>query len=220
MVKILISGLPNTGKTTLLKTLNPETTLVISRDGKRFPFSIPKKTIDDFEDVSDLIAQISGAIAKFVEVYDRNPETIVIDSISKIFLDIEARVLARVKSFPYGVINTEISKLVEFLEHTIATNCNLVMVSHAMLNVDTNSYDLVNAGGSWGKKGGMISEVDNAIFIEIKNKKRVIHHKSPTLAARSVLEEVPDSMPIEEYDLQKHIDVLSEQMVTSDNFEL
>lgn len=211
----------NTGKTTLLKTLNPEKTLIISRDGKKFPYAIPKKTIVDFTDVDDLIGQIEEAVGAFHEKFGYFPETVGLDSISKIFLDIEAKILARVKSFPYGEINKEITKLVDFLEHTIATNCNLVMVSHALLNVDTGGYDLVNAGGSWGKKGGMISEVDNSIFIEIKNKKkRIIHHRAPALASRTVLEDLPDSQDIEEYNLQEHIDALSAQMDESDTYEL
>lgn len=155
-VKLLISGLPNTGKSTLLKDLDPEKTLVISRDGKRFPFPIPHRTIEDFEDVEDLITQITDAIETYVTKYDKNPEVIAIDSLSKILLDIEARILKKVKSFPYGVINTEITKLVEFLEHTIAANCHLVLISHALLNTETDSVELVNAGGSWGKKGKLI----------------------------------------------------------------
>lgn len=152
-VKMLISGQPNTGKTTLLKSLDPERTLVISRDGKSFPFKLVNKTIKDFSDVNDLINQVSEAVVAYVTKFDKNPETIVIDSISKILLDIESRILAKVKSFPYGVINTEISKLTEFLESEIAANCNLVLVSHAIFNTDTTNYELVNAGGSWGKKG-------------------------------------------------------------------
>lgn len=151
--KVLISGLPNVGKSTLVKDLNPEVTLLISRDGKRSSLKVPKKTIEDFNDVDDLINQITDAVSTFIEKHDRNPDNIVIDSISKIFLDIEAKVLAKVKSFPYGVINTEIAKFMDFLEHTIAPVCNLIMISHAQLNLDTGGYELVNAGGSWGKKG-------------------------------------------------------------------
>lgn len=150
--KILINGQPNTGKSTLLKALNPETSLVISRDGKAFPFAIPHKIITDFTDVDDLIAQISAAIEAFIAKYDKNPETIAIDSISKMLLDIESKILNRIKSFPYGQVNIEISKLAEFLE-VIAAECNLVIVSHTMYDEETNSFKLVNAGGSWGKKG-------------------------------------------------------------------
>lgn len=219
-VKLLVSGLPNTGKSTLLKSLDPKNTLVISRDGKRFPFSIPHKSIEDFIDADDLITQIEGAVATYVEKYDAVPETVVIDSISKILLDIEARILKKVKSFPYGVINTEISKLMDFLEGTIAANCHLIMVSHAILNTETDSFELVNAGGSWGKKGGAISEVDNAIFIEIKGKKRIIHHRSPKLAARTTLDDLPESQDIEDYNLQEHMDLLISRLTEVDEFAL
>lgn len=219
-VKLLISGQPNTGKTTLLKTLDPTRTLVISRDGKAFPFKLVNRSIKDFTDADDLISQISDAVVAYVEKFDKNPETIVVDSISKILLDIEARILARVKSFPYGVINTEITKLTEFLESEIAQNCNLILVSHAIYNTDTNNYELVNAGGSWGKKGGMLSEVDNAIFIEIKNKKRIIHNRSPQLAARTTLDEIPDSVPIEDYNLQDHMDLLASSLHEADEYSI
>jgi len=219
-VKLLISGQPNTGKTTLLKTLDPARTLVISRDGKAFPFKLVNRSIKDFTDADDLINQISDAVVAYVDKFDKNPETIVVDSISKILLDIEARVLARVKSFPYGVVNTEISKLTEFLESEIAQNCNLILVSHAIFNTDTSSYELVNAGGSWGKKGGMLSEVDNGIFIEIKNKKRIIHNRSAQLAARTTLEDLPDSVPIEDYNLQEHMDLLASSLHEADEYSL
>ena len=152
-VKLLISGLPNAGKSTLIKDLDPSKTLLISRDGKRSPLKLPKKTIEDFTDVNDLIAQIIAAVQSYITATGHNPDTIVIDSISKIFLDIEAKVLKRVKAFPYGEINIEISTFMNFLEHEIAPACNLVMISHAQLNTETGSYELVNAGGSWGKKG-------------------------------------------------------------------
>ena len=219
-VKVLISGLPNVGKSTLLKDLNPETTLLIVRDGKKSPLKIPKKTIEDFTDVDDLISQITNAVSSYIEKYDKNPETIAIDSISKIFLDIEARILARVKSFPYGQINIEIAKFMEFLEHSIAPVCNLVMISHAQLNTETSSYELVNAGGSWGKKGGAISEVENALFIELKGSKRTIHHKTHKMLSRSLIDSIPESEPADTFNLQSYIDLVNEEIDSSEKFEV
>lgn len=66
----------------------------------------------------------------------------------------------------------------------------------------------------------MLSEVDNAIFIEIKGNKRVIHHRSPKLASRTVLDQLPDSQPVEEYNLQEHIDALSGLKDEVANYEL
>ena len=219
-VKLLISGLPNTGKSTLIKDLDPKSTLLISRDGKKSPLKLPKKTIDDFADVDDLINQISSAIVSFKDKYDTYPTTVVIDSISKIFLDIESRILARIKSFPYGQVNIEISKFMEFLEHQISPNCNLVMISHAQLNTETNAYELVNAGGSWGKKGGAISEVENALFIELKGTKRTIHHKTHKMLSRSLMDSIPESQPIDEFNLQTYIDTLVAEINDSEVFEL
>lgn len=219
-VKLLIAGLPNVGKSTLIKDLDPSNTLLISRDGKKSPLKLPKKTIEDFTDADDLIAQMIAAIQSYIEKTGKNPGTIVIDSISKIFLDIESRILAKVKAFPYGVINIEIAKVMEFLEHQIAPMCNLVMISHAQLNTDTSSYELVNAGGSWGKKGGAISEVENAIFIELKGSKRVIHHKNHKMLSRSLIDALPDVQPAEEFNLQTYLDLVSSEIDDSEAYEL
>ena len=219
-VKLLISGLPNVGKSTLVKDLDPSKTLLLSRDGKKSPLKLPKKTIEDFTDVEDLINQMIAAIQSYIDKTGNNPETIVIDSISKIFLDIEAKILSKVKSFPYGVINVEISAFMNFLEHQIAPICNLVMISHAQFNTETNAYELVNAGGSWGKKGGAISEVENAVFIELKSSKRTIHHKNQKMLSRSLIDALPESQPADEFNLQTYLDLVGKEIDESDAYEL
>ena len=57
---------------------------------------------------------------------------------------------------------------------------------------------------------GFISEVDNAIFLEGKANKRIVHHRSLKFPARTVLPELPDSQPADEYNLAEHIAVLSQ----------
>jgi len=218
--KLLISSLPNIGKTTLCKSLDPDTTLVLARDGKKYPLRLPHRNIEEFTDADDLISQCNDAIGTFIEKKGTPPKTIVIDSVSKIFLDIEGKVMARVKSFPYGVVNTEISKFMDYVEHTLAPNANIVYISHATYDPDTASYSLVNAGGSWGKKGGVISEVDQAIFVELKNKKRTIHHKSSQMLSRTTYDELPENQPIEEYSLKEHLEYLDSQHSQVDEFTL
>lgn len=205
-VKMLVSALPAIGKTSLLQSL--ENTLVIARDGKKYPFPQAHVNVPDFTSADELIDIITDKIGAYETKVGDLPETIAIDSVSKIVLDIEGYCLERIKSFPYGVINTEIKKFVDFIERDLTPTFNVVMVSHAMYNEDVSGYSLVNAGGSYGKKGGILSEVDEAIFLELKGKKRTIHYRNPKMCARTTVSDLPDSVPIEEFDLADHLKML------------
>jgi len=217
-VKLLISGLPNTGKTTLLQSL--DNVLVIARDGKRYPFPQPHVNIPDFTSANELIAMIVDKINAYEEKIGSLPETVVIDSVSKIFLDIEGYCLATITSFPYGKINTEIKKVVDFIERDLAGQFNVVMVSHAIYTEDSGGYSLVNAGGSYGKKGGILSEVDEAIFLSIKGNKRVINYRNPKLASRTTLSDLPDSESADDFNLKDHLTLLNSKQSTADEWSL
>jgi len=216
--KLLISGLPNIGKTTVLQSLTD--VLVIARDGKKYPFPQPHVNVPDFETAAELISIITDKINAYETKFGKMPETIVIDSLSKILLDIEGNVLARVKSFPYGVITTEIKEIVDFIERDLADAFNIVLVSHAIYSEDTLGYSLVNAGGSWGKKGGILSEVDQAVFIELKGKNRVLHYRNPKMASRTTLSELPDSIPLDQYNLQEHLDLITSKQASAEEWSL
>lgn len=205
-VKLLVSGITNSGKTSLLQTLND--VLVIARDGKRYPFEQPHVNVPDFTAVDHLLDLTVEKVEAYEKKFNEMPKTVVLDSISKILLDIEAYVLEQVKSFPYGKVNTEIKKLVDFIEREMCPSFNVILVSHALYNEDTNGYNLVNAGGSYGKKGGMLSEVDEAIFLEVKGKNRTIHYRNSKMAARTTMADLPDSVPLEDFNLQEHVALL------------
>lgn len=208
-VKLLVSSLPNIGKTTLLSTL--EDTLVIARDGKIYPFPQPHVNVSDYSSVGTLIDTIVEAVEKYEQKMGNPPKIIAIDSISKILLDIEAYVLEQVKSYPYGKVNTEIKTLVDFIESEVCPNFDVVLLSHAMYNEDTIGYSLVNAGGAYGKKGGMLSEVDEAIFLELKGKERIVHFRNSKMASRTTMKDWPDSMPATEFNLQDHVKTLRDK---------
>ncbi len=197
--KLAIVGLPNSGKTTILQSLT--NVLVFARDGKKYPFEQPHVNVPDFETVSELLDLITDKVNAYKERHGKYPETLVFDSFSKILLDIEGNILAKVKSFPYGVINTEIKSLVDFIERELTGHFNIVLVSHALHDADTDNYTLVNAGGSWGKKGGLLSEVDQSIFIEVRGKKRTIHLRNSAMAARTTLEDLDDKVSSDYFNL-------------------
>jgi hypothetical protein len=217
-VKLLISSLPNIGKTTLLQSLTD--VLVIARDGKQYPFEQPHVNVPDFTSVDQLIDLIVEKVETYEDKFKEPPKTLVFDSISKMLLDIEGYVLEQVKSFPYGKVNTEIKKLVDFIERDVAPNFNVVMVSHAIYSEENSGYSLVNAGGSYGKKGGILSEVDEAIFMELKGKNRVIHFRNSKMASRTTMKDLPDSMPADEFNLQDHIDMLTEKRSKAEKWSL
>ena len=218
-IKLLISALPAIGKTTLLRDL--EDVLVIARDGKKYPFEQPHVNVADFNSVDSFISLVVDKVDAYKTKMGKPPKIIVFDSISKILLDIEAYVLDQVKSFPYGKVNTEIKRLVDFIENDVCDNFDVILVSHASYNEDTTGYQLVNAGGSYGKKGGVLSEVDEAIFIEMKGKKRVLHYRNPRLVARTTLTSLPDSDDLtEEFSLQKHIELLREKQSAASQWSL
>jgi len=210
--------LPNIGKTTLLQTLDD--VLVIARDGKKYPFPQAHVNVEDFTSADTLINVITDKIHAYENKMGKLPETIAIDSISKILLDIEGYCLEQIKSFPYGKINTEIKSVVDFIERDLSPVFNVIMVSHAMYSEETTGYSLVNAGGSYGKKGGILSEVDEAIFLELKGKQRVVHFRNAKMASRTTVAELPDSMPSAEFNLQEHLELLKSKQSKASEWSL
>ena len=215
---MLLSGITNSGKTSLLQSLVD--VLVIARDGKKYPFAQAHVNVPDFIDIDTVIELIVEKVSAYEKKYGIMPKTVVVDSISKILLDIEGYVLDQVKSFPYGKVNTEIKKFVDFIERDMAPEFNIILVSHALFNEDTQGYNLVNAGGSYGKKGGMLSEVDEAIFLEVKPKKRIIHYRNSRMAARTTMADLPDFIELKDFNLQEHILTLQSKQSKADAWTL
>ncbi len=89
----------------------------------------------------------------------------------------------------------------------IASNLNVVLISHTIYDGDTGKYHLTGKG-TFQKKGGFLSETDESIFIEVKGNKRTLHFRSGKFPARSLHPDVPDSMPVEDFNLQQHIELL------------
>lgn len=217
-VKLLVSALPAVGKTTLLQTLKDA--FIVARDGKKYPFPQPHVNVPDFSSADEFIEIVSTKIAAYEERFGELPATVVFDSISKVLLDVEGYVLQQVKSFPYGKVNTEIKKIVDFIERDLAPVFNIVLVSHAMFDEEVGGYKLVNAGGSYGKKGGMLSEVDEAIFLDLKGQKRTVLFRDSKRLSRTTVADLPESMPVEEFSLQEHLELLMAKQSDAEEWTL
>jgi len=217
MAKLLISGFANTGKTTLLQTL--EDTLVIANDSKKYPFKQPHINVGGVTTADEFIGIVADGLEKYNNKFGEYPKIIAIDSISKTLLDIEAHYLRTVNSFPYGPIGKDISAVMQYIENDLVREgCHVIFVSHAFK--DDSDLALVNAGGSWGKKGGVLSEVDDAIYIELKGKKRIIHFKTNGKLSRSLNADLPESVDVSEFNLKDYLDTIIANESATDEWEL
>jgi len=206
--KLLISALSNSGKTTLLKDL--EDVLVIAIDGKVYPFPQPHVNVSSFNTIEEFTNLISEKVEAYQEKFDKLPKTIAIDSVSRVFELIANNCNVKYQGFNiYTELNKEVAAFTQYIEDVlIANDMNVVIVSHAVWDADTNRYVLV-AQGSFAKSGGFLSVVDNSIFLEVKGSKRIVHHRTAKYASRTTLEDIPDTEPADEYNLQDHIDKLA-----------
>ena len=208
-VKLLISAPSGVGKTHCIKDL--EDCFVISCDGKKFPHAIPHVLIPEVNDVDSFIETVYAKVAAYEEKLGKLPKVVVIDTLSKIIQDIESYYNATVSNFPYGVIGSEIRKLMKFIEVDLSDNFDVVMLSHSLYDEGTKSYKLVTAGGNTGKTGGAYASVDESLAIELKigtTTKRIVHYRNPKLLARTLSDIEQDSVDMNDFNLQKHLELL------------
>ena len=144
--KILISAEPNGGKTTLTKDLDD--CLVISHDGKRYPFKVPHVLVPTFDHIDTFIDLTTDKIEAYNEKFGTYPKRMVFDSVSKIFDTIHANCNEKHKNFTiYSELDKEITAFTAFIENSIiASGIDVVIISHALYDTDTAKYNLVGKG--------------------------------------------------------------------------
>ena len=218
-IKLLVSGESNSGKTTLTRDLKD--TLVVSHDGKRYPFAVPHVLVESFDSVAELINLINSKIVAYKEKYKVYPKTVVFDSVSKIFDTMLNNCSAKHTGFKiFSELDAEITQFTSYIEKTlIASDINVVLISHAIYDADTTKYNLVGKG-SFSKRGGFLAEVDYSLFIETKNNKRILHFRSTKFPARTLSESDPDSVSVDEFNLQSYVDKLVSEQGQADEFAL
>jgi hypothetical protein len=218
-IKLLIAAESNSGKTTLTKELKEA--LVVSHDGKRYPFAIPHVMVDTFDTTDALINLVNEKIVAYKERFKTYPKTVVFDSVSKIFDTILDNCNTKYTGFAiYSALDKEIHALTDYIQNTlIASDMNVVIISHALFDADTAKYNLIGKG-NFSKRGGFLAETDQAIFLETKNSKRIIHFRSTKFPARTLREADPDSVPVDEFNLQTYIDTLAAEQSDVDEFAL
>lgn len=220
-VKLLIAGESNSGKTTLTKNL--ENSLVINHDGKRYSFKTPNATISSFGTSEEFISFIVEKVEVYNEKFGEYPQTVVIDSVSRVFDTLYDSCNVKYTGFQiYSALDREIKQFTSFVEDELVNNgINVVLISHAIYDADTSKYNLVGKG-SFAKVGGFLSVVDESIFLETKSNKRILHFRSTKFPARTLQdpELVPDTLSVDEFNLQSHINLLAETIQSASEYSL
>lgn len=216
--KLLISGESNAGKTTL--TQGMKNSLVISHDGKAYPYANPYATLKDITTADDIINFVNDKVLAYKERYKVMPETLVFDSVSRIFQSLHTSAAARFSGFKeYAELDKQVNAFAELLEDIVSSGINVVIISHALYNSETAKYELVGKG-SFNKMGGFLSVVDESIFLTVKNDKRVLYFRSVRYPSRTLNEDVPDFMDAKDFSLTDHIETLTDRSAAAAEFAL
>lgn len=204
--KLLITGLPNAGKSSLTKDLDG--VFVFARDGKPYPFKNYHVNIPDFVTIDEVIKLCKDKMKAYKDKVGEVPKTVVFDSVSRMFTDIETSCNKRFKGFEvWKNVNEEVNKLVKFIDWLLSNNVNVVIIAHAVYDVESGTY-IETCKGSFAKVGGFLSTVDYAMYVEIKGNKRIVNHRGKYLA-RNLLSDFADSEDANTFSLQKYIDTIN-----------
>lgn len=200
--KLLITGLANSGKTSLLKTL--KNVLVISRDGKPFSLPLPHFNVPDYTSVNELMDMIESKINIYKTKYKEMPQTIVFDSVSRIFTDIESNCNKKYNGFDvWKNVNLEISDFVSNVNQMVEYGINVVLIAHVMWDEKAGKF-IETCKGNFAKIGGFLSVVDYAVNIDTKGNDYVVQLYGNNLS-RTLLENMPQKILANEFNLQDYI---------------
>ena len=201
--KVLITGLSNAGKTTLLKPL--KNVLVVSRDGKPFSLELPHVNVGEYSRIDELLDIVQSKLDAYKERFNEYPDTIVFDSVSRIFTDIETSCSKRFDGFKiWDAINKEINTFVEAISDLQSNGFNVVLIAHAVWDEKAGKY-VETCKGSFQKIGGWLSTVDYALNIDTIGSKRIVTHRGNSLS-RTLLEGIPDKEDANTFNLQEYLD--------------
>jgi hypothetical protein len=218
-IKLLISGFENTGKSTTAAQI--EDALVINFDRKEYGFKVPHMNITAYSGIDNLIDTINEKLGVYQERMGKLPKTIVFDTVTQFYSTMQAFNDNNYKNFDiHKNNNRDTLNLNGYIEDVlIANNVNVIIVAHTVFDADTARH-IIPATGQFGKAGSWMSVVNDAVFIEKKSGKFVIHQKSMKFPCRTTLADIEESLDSDQYDINKHIAKLSASKIEAQEFIL
>lgn len=218
-IKLLVSGFENTGKSTVASKV--ENAMVVNFDRKEYGFAVPHMNITKYEGIEYLIGTINEKLGKYQEKMGKLPATIVLDTVTQFYSTMQQHNNDRFKGFDiHSANNRDTLELNSYVEDVLLANgVNVIIVAHTMFDKDTGRH-IIPASGQFAKAGSWLSVVNDAIFIEKKSNKRVVHQKSLKFPCRTTIEDIEPEVDADKYDINAHIKKLVGSKIEAESFQL
>ena len=214
-IKLVVNGVAGAGKTDLLRTLGKET-LVVSRDSKAFSLPLPHMLVDVFYDMTTLCyggdktvdgekAHINGVVdvmENYATKFGEYPTNVAFDTVSQLFMDVIDNASQRPNV--YGSQGAEVTKemaiFTKFLHELELNGINIILFNHVIEEKadgkKTGAYTSFGSG-KFLEKGGFYSVVNEAVTLYEEGTHRKVHISGKDKLARTLLEDIPDTMYVE-----------------------
>jgi len=217
-IKFAVVGFERSGKTRLISQIKD--VLVVSTDNKAFTGKVPHYRYSEYNGMDDFTATLNEKVETYIEKMGNTPKTIVIDSITHLTNNMEKYCNEKFRGFDvYKNLGKDILELNAFLESITEAGINVIFTAHTQYDPDTMTYK-IHSSGSFGKNGSWLSVVDEAIYIELKGSKRIVHFKTPKFPCRTLHDELPDHIEIDKFDINKHIAMLEKSNGETEEWSL
>lgn len=205
-IKLLITGLENSGKTTLTSKIDKSMVVVV--DEKRYPYKVPHYKPSEYEGIVEFKNELIDKIKAYKEKYGEVPRTIVFDTITKLYESMYKYAQANFKGFDvHNSISNDTLSFNTMMENLlIDRGINVVIAAHVVYDEATSRY-VVPATGQFKNTGSWLSVVDEASFLYNMGSQRYIAHSELKYPCRSTLDKMA-STPVDDYDINKHIEML------------
>jgi hypothetical protein len=206
-IKLLVSAYESCGKSTVTSQIDKA--LVVNLDHKEYGFAAVHTNIPNYEGMEELTEAINNKIDAYKESKGEYPETIVIDTVTQLYSAIQKYNGTRFTGFEvHSNNNKDTLNFNGYIEETlIANGFNVIIVAHCMFDADTGRH-IIPATGQFAKAGSWMSVVNDAIYIEKKASKLVVHQTSMKFPCRTTQKTLAPSVPMEEFDINVYIKTL------------
>lgn len=218
-IKLLVSAFESSGKSTITSKL--DNVLVFNLDHKEYGFKVPHANLKEYNGMDTIIEDISNKLTAYKDKFGKYPSTVVFDTVTQMYSSMQRYNADKYKGFDIHTTNNkETLAFNEFIENSlIPSDINVIIVAHTQYDEATSRH-IIPATGAFAKAGSWLSVVNDAIFIEKRSNKLIVHTSGLKYPARSTLDDLETNIPIEDYDLQEHINKLTAVKFEAEEYAL